>query len=165
MSFFLYLANSHFELQNCSNLHLKKEFNISAYKRIQFNRIRSTDLGTLNTRWRQSWLHIVTWCHTATVPHKKKTQPTLYLRASFQLDSTFGDDTQGNFSFGFCPQCSHYAQRRDNYGGLLSERGWQTMHTIWTALDSETRKKEERAHNEEKHDEGLLTINMVSPRH
>lgn len=39
------------------------------------------------------------------------------------------------------------------------------MHTILTALDFEIRKKEERAHNEEKHDEGLSTTNKVSPRH
>lgn len=50
---------------------------------------------------------------------------------------------QGNFSSGFCPQCSHFAQRRDNYDGLLSEKA-QTMDAILPAFDFQIRREEER---------------------
>lgn len=51
-----------------------------------------------------------------------------YLRASFLLDSTFAGDMQGSSSSGFCPQYSHFAQRRDNYDGLLRKRGTGSAH-------------------------------------
>lgn len=85
-----------------------------------------------------------------------------HLQASFPLDSTFGGDTLGNFSSGFCPQCSHFAQRRDNYDGLLSERV-QTMHTILTDLGFKICRKEERGIMRRKSAEGLSTIDMATP--
>lgn len=87
-----------------------------------------------------------------------------YLQASFPLDSTFGGDMRGNFSSGFCPQCSHFAQRRDSYDDLLNKRV-QTMHTILPAVDSETFREEERHIMRRKSVEGPLTISMTTHFH
>lgn len=69
---------------------------------------------------------------------------------------------QGNFSSGFCPQCSHFVQRRDNYDGLLSEKVRQ-MHKILTVFDFQICREEKRHIMRKRAAEWLLTISMATP--
>lgn len=60
--------------------------------------------------------------HLSVSTFGKRNRSRLHLRASSLLGSTFGGDTQGSFSSGSCPQCSHFAQRTSSYDGLLGEK-------------------------------------------